>query len=343
MSGKNRSFAADLAGAIDRPEDPGPRSSRAPASVLGSRSNRIADLASGALVTRSVELVDPARCRMWHGHNRDYEALSEERCHDLIESLKAQGKQELPALVRRVQDDDRYDFEVVSGARRHWSVSWLRSHNYPEFRFLVEIRDLTEEEAFRLSDLENRAREDISDYERARDYLRALDTYYGGRQATMAERLNVTPSWLSRYLDLARLPDDVLDAFTSRHELGIRAVTDIKPLLKPDDRRARVLAEGRRIADARKAGEGGPQKPADVVRALALAADAPRKSGTARPSAAPKRSGLPAVFDDPEGKPMLRIDKYDRRAITLTLLPKSGAQRADVEAAFGRILDEHWR
>jgi ParB family chromosome partitioning protein len=177
MSGKNSSFAADLAGAIDTPSEPSARGTRLGMGVLAGRSNRLADLASGSMVNRTVELVDPARCRMWPGHNRDYEALSEARCEDLIESLKAQGTQEVPALVRRLPNDPSYDFEVISGARRHWSVSWLRSHNYPEFRFLVEIRDLTDEEAFRLSDLENRARQDISDFERARDYLRALATY----------------------------------------------------------------------------------------------------------------------------------------------------------------------
>ena len=55
--------------------------------------------------------------------------------------------------------------------------------------YTVEIRELTDEEAFRLSDIENRAREDISDFERARDYLRALDAYYGGKQQEMAERI----------------------------------------------------------------------------------------------------------------------------------------------------------
>jgi len=277
MSAKNRSFAADLAGAIDTPDDPPTRPTRLGMGVLAGRSTRLAELATGALVNRATELVDPARCRMWHGHNRDYAALSEERCRDLIDSLKAQGKQEMPALVRRVRDDPDHDFEVISGARRHWSVSWLRSHNYPEFRFLVEIRELTDEEAFRLSDIENRAREDISDFERARDYLRALDAYYGGKQQEMAERINVTASWLSRYLDMARLPAEIIAAFASPHDLGIKHVTQIKPLLKPEDRRSRVLAEGRRIADARARGESVPQAPADVVRMLAAAAEAPKE------------------------------------------------------------------
>ena len=238
MSSKNRAFAEGLAGVVEVASADAPaRGSRLGTGVLSGRSNRLAELAAGAVVSRTHELVDPARCRMWVGHNRDYAALNEERCRDLIESLKAQGKQEVPALVRRVRGDPDFDFEVVCGARRHWSVSWLRSHNYPDFRFLIEVRDLTDEEAFRLSDLENRAREDISDFERARDYLRALDHYYEGRQNLMADRINVTTSWLSRYLDLARLPAEVVAAFPSVHDLGIKHVTLIKPLLKPDDKR----------------------------------------------------------------------------------------------------------
>lgn len=122
MSGKNSSFAADLAGVIDTPAAQPTRPARLATGVLAGRSNRLADLALGSLVNRAVELVDPARCRMWPGHNRDYAALSEERCRDLIESLKAQGRQEIPAFVRRLQSASGRDFEVISGARRHWSI-----------------------------------------------------------------------------------------------------------------------------------------------------------------------------------------------------------------------------
>lgn len=336
MSGKNSSFAADLAGAIHAPAEPPTRPSRLGMGVLAGRSNRLADLATGSIVNRTIELVDPARCRMWPGHNRDYAALSEARCGDLIESLKAQGKQEVPALVRRLHGDPAHDFEVISGARRHWSVSWLRAHNYPEFRFLVEIRDLTDEEAFRLSDLENRARQDISDFERARDYLRALSTYYGGKQLAMAERLKVSPSWLSRYLDLSRLPDAIMASFASPHDLGIKHVTLIKPLLKPEDRRRRVEAEALAIAERRRAGQGVPISPPEVIRALAAAADAPKKSGS------PKKSGLGTVVESAGGNPILRIERQSRKALTVTLLPRHGATRAEAEEALRGLLDQHW-
>jgi ParB family chromosome partitioning protein len=335
MSSKNSTFAANLLGSLDdaapKPETP----TRMPVGILATRENRMAELASGAVVGRAVEQVDPARCRMWSEHNRDYAKLDETRCADLIETFKAQGRQEVPAIVRRVRNDPDFDFEVICGARRHWTVSWLRAHNYADFRFLVEVRDLTDEEAFRVSDLENRARQDLSDIERARDYLKALGRHYGGRQKDMAARLNASEAWLSRYLDLARLPDALLAAFDDLHELKIKHVTQLKPLLKPDDRERRVMAEADALAGRK--GEGPPLKPQDVLRRLAAAADAPKKSGS------PKRSGSASdVVTTSGGVPVLRIDGRKRKEVALTLLVAGGASRAEAEAALRSVLDSYW-
>ena len=164
MAHGNRGFAdrfSSVAGGVQAPRLP-PRTG-----MLDERGNRLAELASGNAVTRVHELVDPETCRIWEGHNRDYAALDEENCADLIESLKAQGRQEVAAIVRRLRGHPQHGFEVICGARRHWSVSWLRAHGRPELKFLIEPRELTDEEAFRLADLENRNRRDLSDYERA--------------------------------------------------------------------------------------------------------------------------------------------------------------------------------
>ena len=223
----------------------------------------MSELAAGAVVGRAVEQVDPARCRIWSEHNRDYAKLNEDRCADLIESFKAQGRQEFPAIVRRVQDEPGIDFEVIS--RRPPALDGqlaARSITTPTSAILVEVRELTDEEAFRISDLENRARDDLSDIERARDYLKALGRHYGGKQKDMAERLKVSEAWLSRYLDLARLPAELVAAFADPHELKIKHVTQLKPLLKPDDRAKRVLAEAGVMAAGK--GEGAPLKPQDV-------------------------------------------------------------------------------
>lgn len=344
MSSKNKSFLGDLASSVEPGSDGQDRGPRLGVGVLGGRNNRLAQLASGAVVNNPQELVDPARCRIWERHNRDYGALSRERCDDLIESILAQGKQEVPAIVRRINEPD-YDFEVICGARRHWSVSWLRSNNHPEVRYLVEIRDLTDEQAFRISDLENRAREDLSDLERARDYLKALDLYYAGSQKEMAKRLNQSEAWVSRYLDLARLPEAVVAAFPDPFELKISHIGSLKPVLKSDDDRSRVLAEARRLHDQRIAGgEGLPVNAPETIKALlAVVGSGGSRKEKPRPAKAPKRTGSESVVvHSPAGVALLRVDAKDRRGVSLTLFHKGGGSREEAEAALRDLLDNHW-
>ena len=236
--------------------------------------------------------------------------------------------------MRRLHGELAHDFEVICGARRHWSVSWLRAHNYPDFRFLVEVRELTDEEAFRISDLENRARADLTDLERARDYLRALDRHYEGRQKSMAQRLSVTESWLSRYLDLARLPASLIRAFPNPQDLKIKHVTLLKPLLKPEERCQRVLDEAQRIADEAADGASGPATSQDVIRRLSKAADAPKKSGS------PRKSGkvLPEVINATSGRGVIRLEGRKRNEVAMTLLLAGGTSREEVVQAFDVIL-----
>lgn len=345
MNSKNRSFMSDLASSVDQATEPTERSARRGVGILGGRSNRLAEIASGAAVDNPQEFVHPARCRIWERHNRDYTALNYDRCRDLVDSILAQGKQEVPAIVRRVSDDPHYDYEVICGARRHWSVQWLQQNNHPEIRYLIEVRTLTDEQAFRISDLENRAREDLTDLERARDYLKALSLYYNGRQKDMAKRINQSEAWLSRYLDLARLPSELVDAFPDPYELKISHIGALKPILKADAMRAAVLAEACRIREQRDEGvAGGPTNAPEMIRRLVTAAErAGRPGEPVKARSAPKRSGMGSgtIFDD-AGAPLLRVDGKDRRALTLTLFHKGGGDRAAAEAAFSNLLDRYW-
>ena len=278
--------------------------------VLGTRENRLAELSEGGMATRVHELVDPATCRLWEGHNRDYVALSEEGCADLIASLKGQGRQEVPAIVRRVTGDPKHRFEVICGARRHWSVSWLRAHDYPNLAFLVEPRELTDEEAFRLADLENRSRKDLSDYERAIDYRRAIDRYYDGNQQRMADRLEVTKSWMSRYLELARLPQEIVACFPSPHVIGISHAARLAPLLAHPRNRAKVIAAAAALV-AEAAADGSVPGPAKVMARL-LGSD-----GAGQPAG--KRRGSEELLTAQDGKPLLRIRLEAKGDVTFTV------------------------
>ena len=243
------------------------------------RSNALADV--GEREEKVLRWVDPEHCVMWAHHNRAYELLNEDNCRDLIDSIKSQGQQEFPAIVRRKHAPGGVEYEVVCGARRHFAVSWLRSHNYPQYRYLVEVRDMTDEEAFRLADVENRDREDISDFERARDYAVALEQYYGGRQKAMAERLEVSEGWLSRYLALARLPEVVVAAYASIRDIKELHARVLKPLLADPKVARSVLEAARELAqkqEAARAGQGALIDASLVLAALKSAAAGPKRS-----------------------------------------------------------------
>ena len=223
------------------------------------RSSALAERASGAVVEKTFRWVDPARCRMWARHNRRYDLLDEASCADLIEGIRAQGGQEFPAIVRALRDDPEHDYEVICGARRHWTVSWLNRNNYPQFRFLIEVRELSDEEAFRLADIENRDRRDISDYERAVDYAEACRRYYDGHQGRMAARLEVSNAWLSRYFDLARLAPEIVRAYGDLADLRELHARRLKPLLADPAIASAVLRTAEQLAnrqvELRRAGE----------------------------------------------------------------------------------------
>ena len=270
MTRKHDAIFDDVLSDLDSAPD---ASDRAGARFL-KRTTAISDRLAGEVEEKTLSWVDPARCRMWDRHNRDYALLTEDNCRDLIDGIRSQGQQEFPAIVRPVEDAD-YDYEVICGARRHFAVSWLRANNYTQFKYLIEARQISDEEAFRLADIENRDREDISDYERALDYADAVARYYGGKQKAMAARLEVSQPWLSRYLQLAKLPQTIVDAFPNIREIRERNARELKPLLAQPDTSRAVLEEARAIgrdqAQAR-AGRGAFVDAGTVMRRLTRAA-----------------------------------------------------------------------
>jgi ParB family chromosome partitioning protein len=334
-TGKNRSILAGLVGDAPVTDTPTPAREASAPERLTTRLTGLARVTAGDVKEKTLKLVDPARCRMWVRHNRRYDLLNEVVCGDLLESLRAQGEQEFPAIVRRVENDPTHEFEVVCGARRHWSVSYLRNVEHRDIRFLIEERDLTDEQAFRLADVENRSRKDICDYERALDYRHAVESYYGGVAQRMAERLEVSKTWLSRFLDLAKLQTDIVEAFGDVNQLRENHAREIKPLLADSATRPRVMAEAKRLAAlhvaAREKGEGPLEAP-KVIAALKRAA-----SGEAA-AAAGKREGA-AVITNSSGATLFTLAQKSPKKVVLELALDAQATNADFGLAFQRELD----
>ena len=183
---------------------------------------------------------DPSRIRMWAGHNRDYSALDADSCSDLIEAFGrgAQG-QRFAAIVRKVKGSDDYDFEVICGARRHWTAS------YRQMELLIEVRDLTDKEAFTLQDLENRDRKDVSDLERAIDYKNALKSHFDNNLSAISNYLQYDKSNFLKLLFLAELPEQIIAAYGDKRDLKVHHGSVYRKMLeKPETKRLLLRRAG---------------------------------------------------------------------------------------------------
>lgn len=294
--------------------------------IMASRSQTLARIATGKTVADRTEWVDPAKCRPWRLHNRDLDHLTEETCRDLIDSFLSAKKQRIPAIVRRLKDDPEYDFEIVAGVRRWWTVTWLRAHHHPEFEYLVTIQNVTDEEAFRVSDVENRSRKDISDWERAKEYTRALGEFYENSQTQMAEHLNLSKSWLSRLLDVARLPNEIVTAFCDTHDITVRVARDIKPLTNEPKALARMRDEALRIAHERSA--NGLRLSGPEIAKLLVRATVEKEKKTAGDQEVTGRGG----------KTILRYSKARGGGVTIKIPAKSPASHAELLAAIEKVI-----
>ncbi|MFD3263803.1 ParB/RepB/Spo0J family partition protein [Phenylobacterium ferrooxidans] len=332
-TGKNRSILAGLVGPAVT-ETPTPERGAPATERLNTRLTGLARVTAGDIKEKTLKLVDPTRCRMWERHNRRYDLLNESVCGDLLESLRSQGEQEFPAIVRRVEDDPAFDFEVICGARRHWAVSYLKNVEHRDIRYLIEERELTDEQAFRLADVENRSRKDISDYERALDYRHAVETFYGGTAQRMAERLEVPKAWLSRFLDLAKLPTDVVEAFGDVRQLRENHAREIKPLLADGASRPRVMAEAKRLAVQQAEMIGKGQGPLDAPKVMVLL-----KRAAAGDTMPVSKAGKPGTaVTNAAGATLFTLATKGSKKVVLELALDAAASNADFAEAFQREL-----
>lgn len=324
MSKGNKGFGSQFTEGLDDEEN---LDKSTPAEgIMASRSQTLARIATGKSVADRTEWVDPAKCRPWRMHNRDLDHLSEESCRDLIDSFLSAKKQRIPAIVRRLKDDPEFDYEIIAGVRRWWTVKWLRAHHHPEYEYLVTIQSVTDEEAFRVSDVENRSRKDISDWERAKEYSAALAEFYDGSQSQMAEHLNLSKSWLSRMLDVARLPEALVAAFSDTHDITVRVARDIKPLVGDAKALAKMSEEAERIKTERASNGakiGGPE----VAKRLVKATVQP----TAKGAAEKELTGV-------GGKVILRYTKARGGGLTIKIAPKTSATPAEILTAIEGLL-----
>ncbi|MEM7568540.1 MAG: ParB/RepB/Spo0J family partition protein [Pseudomonadota bacterium] len=303
------------------------RRPRGESSTLLGRESALARVASGEVKQVTQLLLDPAKVRIWPGNARRYDELNETSCADLIDSILAEGGQRVPAIVRRVDGDARYEYEVVAGTRRHWTIAWLRANNYPDMKFLAQVHELDDESAFRVADVENRARKDVTDLERARNYAKALPAYYGNHLTRMAERLKLSKGWLSKMIKVAGLPSDVVAAYPSEDSIKLKPAYPLAQALEDDDQVAKILAAAKSLAEEqlkRRNNRTTPISAPEVTKKLL-------EAGKANAPADQRY-----VVRTGDGRPAITVLSSNRQGVTLRLHAGTGL---DEDAIAERVRD----
>ncbi len=174
--------------------------------------------------------------------------MADEEFASLYNSLKT-DKQDQEILVRPSPPEATHGkpYEVGFGHRRH-GVALLLDRELPDgFKILARIKPMTDRELIDVMDRENAQHKPLSAFELAWQYKTSLDEGLYDSQIALGQAKGLTRASISRYLQLATLPQEILDAFRDPRAIRILWVQDIVRVL--GERGPYVLDVARRLKD----------------------------------------------------------------------------------------------
>lgn len=125
-------------------------------------------------------------------------SFDEAALESLAESIKTHGVVQ-PLLVRRRGEG----FELIAGERR-----WRAAKMAGLTRVPVLVREVADQNLLEIALIENIQREDLNPIEEAQAYKRLIDTV-GLTQEALATRVGRDRSYITNYLRLLKLPEDL--------------------------------------------------------------------------------------------------------------------------------------
>jgi len=140
-----------------------------------------------------IDLIDPSSLQ-------PRTIFDEAKLAELAQSITANGVVQ-PLLLRR--KGPRY--ELIAGERR-WRAAQLAGLS----KVPAVIRSVSDDKVLELALIENIQREDLNPIEEARAYKKLIDSV-GLTQETVAERVGRDRSYVTNYLRLLKLPNDLQD------------------------------------------------------------------------------------------------------------------------------------
>jgi ParB family chromosome partitioning protein len=125
--------------------------------------------------------------------------FDEGRLEELAQSIRANGIIQ-PILVRRIAAD-RY--QLVAGERRWRAAQRAGLHRVP-----CVVKEIPEDKMLELALIENIQRQELNAIEEAHAYKRLIETL-GLTQEMVAQRVGRDRTFITNYLRLLRLPEDI--------------------------------------------------------------------------------------------------------------------------------------
>ena len=125
--------------------------------------------------------------------------FDEERLEELAQSIKSNGIIQ-PLLVRRLNGER---FQLVAGERR-----WRAAQRAGLLRVPCVVREIPEDKILELALIENIQRQELNAIEEAHAYKRLIESL-GLTQEMVAQRVGRDRTFITNYLRLLRLPEDI--------------------------------------------------------------------------------------------------------------------------------------
>ncbi|MGH9931583.1 MAG: ParB/RepB/Spo0J family partition protein [Pyrinomonadaceae bacterium] len=140
-----------------------------------------------------IELIDPNALQ-------PRSVFDDAKLDDLARSIHANGVVQ-PVLLRRKGSR----FELIAGERR-----WRAAERAGLTKIPAVVRNVSDDKVLEIALIENIQREDLNPIEEARAYKKLIETL-GLTQETVGERVGRDRSYVTNYLRLLRLPEDIQD------------------------------------------------------------------------------------------------------------------------------------
>ena len=138
-----------------------------------------------------IDLIDPSSLQ-------PRTVFDDAKLEELAKSIRANGVVQ-PLLLRRKGPR----FELIAGERR-----WRAAQRAGLTKVPAVLRDVSDEKVLEIAIIENIQREDLNPIEEAGAYKKLIDTL-GLTQEMVAERVGRDRSYITNYLRLLRLPEDL--------------------------------------------------------------------------------------------------------------------------------------